>query len=299
MARLLLRHDDGAATGLLGVPRCPALYWGTGYGGKRMTDLGGDFPWMKIHALLLETGSIRAPKEFGLHLIGTVNQLIPYDQARVYFINGNAEICDVGLYGAKRSWFDAYMDYYSKIDDGRYALCRNGLRHETGVHSVSFDWSAARYDEFIADYIKPQGIRHSLTSFFHDDDGLVKAVCTFERVSAKSYTPKEIAILEIMQAHLDNLHKNLYVQLQSGPRSLKAARPARFPAPLTQRESEIMALICGGVTSENMAKNLCISKTTVYRHIANIYAKLHVSNRQELILTALQDAAAGGVKSPA
>ena len=41
------------------------------------------------------------------------------------------------------------------------------------------------------------------------------------------------------------------------------------------------------MTPNRIGQTLCVSLPTVYRHIANIHAKLGVSNRQELLLKLL------------
>jgi ATP/maltotriose-dependent transcriptional regulator MalT len=51
---------------------------------------------------------------------------------------------------------------------------------------------------------------------------------------------------------------------------------------LTSREFEVLKLICAGMTNEEIAKKLYISKNTVKNHIRNIYEKLDVTNRMEI-----------------
>jgi len=53
---------------------------------------------------------------------------------------------------------------------------------------------------------------------------------------------------------------------------------------LNRRETEVIALIEGGYTNKEMAKKLAISEPAVKHHLTNIFDKLRVSNRLELIL---------------
>ncbi len=50
---------------------------------------------------------------------------------------------------------------------------------------------------------------------------------------------------------------------------------------LTQREMEIMKFILQGLTNHEIGENLAITETTVRNHLANIYKKLNVSNRNQ------------------
>ena len=55
-----------------------------------------------------------------------------------------------------------------------------------------------------------------------------------------------------------------------------------FDYNLTERENDILQLICKGLSNEEIAKKLFISKNTVKTHIRNIYEKLNVKNRREI-----------------
>ncbi|MGE5605724.1 MAG: response regulator transcription factor [Bacteroidota bacterium] len=52
---------------------------------------------------------------------------------------------------------------------------------------------------------------------------------------------------------------------------------------LTDREKEVLALLRQGYTNKNIGTLLCISETTVKTHIQNIYKKVGVNNRVQLI----------------
>lgn len=58
--------------------------------------------------------------------------------------------------------------------------------------------------------------------------------------------------------------------------------------PLTPRELEIVKLIAEGMTSEEIADHLVISKKTVDRHRANMLAKLGMRNRVDLTRYAIR-----------
>lgn len=62
-------------------------------------DSSSGLPWAKIHEFLLNVGDVREPKEFGIQVVKRICRLIPYDQARVYFINDSGSIFDEFLVG--------------------------------------------------------------------------------------------------------------------------------------------------------------------------------------------------------
>ncbi|WP_299439646.1 LuxR C-terminal-related transcriptional regulator [uncultured Aquimarina sp.] len=54
--------------------------------------------------------------------------------------------------------------------------------------------------------------------------------------------------------------------------------------PLSKQENTIKELIISGKSNKEIANELFISINTVKTHISNIYSKLHISNRKELLL---------------
>jgi DNA-binding NarL/FixJ family response regulator len=56
---------------------------------------------------------------------------------------------------------------------------------------------------------------------------------------------------------------------------------------LTAREQEVLLLLARGLRNKEMAARLFVSERTVNFHLANIYAKLHVSGRTEALSKAL------------
>jgi pimeloyl-ACP methyl ester carboxylesterase/DNA-binding CsgD family transcriptional regulator len=64
----------------------------------------------------------------------------------------------------------------------------------------------------------------------------------------------------------------------------------RQPRPdgLTEREAEILALLAGGNSNEEISRTLTISRRTVERHIGNIYLKIGAHNRAEATAYAIR-----------
>lgn len=51
---------------------------------------------------------------------------------------------------------------------------------------------------------------------------------------------------------------------------------------LTRREAEVAVQVCRGVGNKEIAMELCISETTVKKHVSNIFDKLGVRKREEI-----------------
>lgn len=57
---------------------------------------------------------------------------------------------------------------------------------------------------------------------------------------------------------------------------------------LSKREMEILELLASGMTNQDIAKSLEISKRTVDNHVSNILTKTRTENRVTLVRWALQ-----------
>ena len=89
-----------------------------------------------------------------------------------------------------------------------------------------------------------------------------------------------------------------WVDQESVPHLIQAVRgmepPVRASAVkqdlgLTPREMQIIALIVAGYTNKDLARELKISQNTSKHHLTNIFNKLGVSNRLELVLYAIDN----------
>ena len=57
---------------------------------------------------------------------------------------------------------------------------------------------------------------------------------------------------------------------------------------LSSRELQVLELVASGLTNQDIAENLDISKRTVDNHISNILTKTETDNRVSLVRWALQ-----------
>lgn len=115
------------------------------------------------------------------------------------------------------------------------------------------------------------------------------------RAGASGYILKNIAPDELAQAVRTVARGEVLVQQQLAARLLarlggqERDTGGRGPQEhLTAREHEVLLLLARGLRNKEIAERLFVSERTVNFHLANIYAKLHVSGRTEALSKALE-----------
>jgi len=113
------------------------------------------------------------------------------------------------------------------------------------------------------------------------------------KAGASGYLIKDTAPADLLQAIRQvqrgepTLHPAIaqkLLQEVSGP-------PEQPPEvdPLTEREVEVLQLVAKGLSNQEIADQLVIGLTTVYSHVSNILAKLHLASRTQAALYALRE----------
>lgn len=245
-------------------------------------------PWNMINDFILDCGKIRDPIEFCKKILNNIDGLISFDQARLYFLDDNASVYDECLLGVDKKVSMEYHDYYSHVDNGAYSMVKRAQafrNHYPKIEDCISDWSKYRLNEkFFQEYVRPHQIRHVFGLALRDTHNTMKCLFLLERVCDIKFSEKEIATMDYIRSHLDNLYQNFFVVL---PEVSYMNNKIYNDLPLTSREIEIAELLKLGVLPVHISEKLYISAATVKKHIANIHEKLNVSTRQELILKLL------------
>ncbi len=121
----------------------------------------------------------------------------------------------------------------------------------------------------------------------YDDDPYVMAVL---QAGANGYVLKTAAADDIIQAVRD-VHEGKSALDPVIARKLMAQLAGRADTQpietLTPRETDVLKLAARGYTNKAIGAQLHLSDRTVQGHLANIYAKLHVTTRTEAVMRAV------------
>ncbi|MCC6095109.1 MAG: helix-turn-helix transcriptional regulator [Eubacterium sp.] len=242
--------------------------------------------WESIDKFLLQCGSKRTPEDLGNQIMDSIGELIPFDQGRLYFLDGNGNVQKERLIGVKKKEAMEYHDFYSKVDDRRYSTPSAAAwfsRNYPPVERCIFNEASYGSSRFYSEYVRALNIKYSFGLGLRSDAHSLKCLISLDRTSVIPYSPEEIETMAVIRPHLDNQLQCLYADPPG-----EEIGHLHEDEPLTPREREITSLLLDGVTPQNIGIHLCISYTTVKKHMDNIYKKLHINNIQELFLKMLK-----------
>lgn len=123
----------------------------------------------------------------------------------------------------------------------------------------------------------------------HDDSHLVRLMM---RNGAAGYLLKNTGMAELLAAIESVMEGNQFMDDQIKKNlvheALTGQRTSRYEIPLTRREQEILRLIAGEASNQDIADKLSISLRTVETHRFNITHKLDVKNTAGLVKEAIK-----------
>jgi DNA-binding NarL/FixJ family response regulator len=112
-----------------------------------------------------------------------------------------------------------------------------------------------------------------------DDDSVMAAL----RVGARGYLLKGAAQEEVLAAVRTVATGGAVFGPGAAARVLRGGAP-RYGAELTERESEVLALVAEGRSNTEIARTLGVSLKTVQNHVSHVLAKLQVRDRTQAAL---------------
>ena len=125
-----------------------------------------------------------------------------------------------------------------------------------------------------------------MLTVFKDNDKIFKSICA----GATGYLVKDTPLPEIKKAILEISNGGSYMSPSIARKVLEYFSPIKSltKEQLTIKEKQIITALTEGLSYKLIADKLLISIDTVRFHIKNIYRKLHINSKSELISKALK-----------
>ena len=117
-----------------------------------------------------------------------------------------------------------------------------------------------------------------------DTDSILKALYA----GASSYLSKGIALTKIKEAIVDTYQGNSALSPSVARKLVEHFKPKTSKKSLTPKETQIVQCLCDGLSYKMTADKLLISINTLNYHIKNIYRKLNVNSKAEVLRMRMQ-----------
>ncbi|MBA2398776.1 MAG: response regulator transcription factor [Bradyrhizobium sp.] len=119
-------------------------------------------------------------------------------------------------------------------------------------------------------------------------NGEQSVVCVIQETKESDHDL--MSAIESVVADTSSFTRTIIDRLRGLRQQAKPAVPFLEVESLTQREREVLGLICEGHTDIAMSKKLKLSENTVRNHIASLYRKIGVNRRSAAIIWARERA---------
>lgn len=203
------------------------------------------------------------------------------------------QIMNLTSIGVSASVADNYLDHFHRVDPFldqlQFAsvgqLAKTGLEtpapdNATNAFPVPVIGNPARtggslddsFYHYYHDFLYPNGLVHHTGFLIADASRRQAWVFNFHRpASAPDFSDLELARSRLIQVCLQGQAEGL---VRGGTDSLSA---------LTAREQDVVMAVAQGLSNKQVADRLAISPRTVENHLRNIYEKLRVNTRTQLL----------------
>jgi DNA-binding NarL/FixJ family response regulator len=147
---------------------------------------------------------------------------------------------------------------------------------EAGPIYTIEDFSRWENTEYVSDFVRPAGVERVLSMI----TGRYQIAVLRSRRDPP-FTETDALVLKVLHPHVNNLFR-----LYSAPASFQNASVREVETAggtLTRREAQVAVCLFRRMTSRGIGAALGMSHRTAERHVQNMYEKLSVRSRTELL----------------
>jgi len=124
-----------------------------------------------------------------------------------------------------------------------------------------------------------------MLTIMQDETSIFNSLCA----GASGYLLKDTPPSELLQSIKEVFKGGSPMSTNIARKVILSFQKTTPPSPLSNRETEILKLLCDGMNYRSIAEKIFLSSHTVKSHIKNIYKKLHVNSRAEAVKKAIKD----------
>lgn len=240
--------------------------------------------WNTINSILLEIYKIKNIDIMAEKLMKMFRMLIPYSKGYFVVLDKNQNIkCDKSFFiGFDEQKKKEYINYFYEKDYLRYVY--DIITETTVYRDTDIIQEAVRTKtEFYRLFLMPLKIPYGAGILLMKHKKLIGIVNLFRNKELGDFTDKDIYILGVLRKHLANITYNLLNEGTNVKNQKNNIEELYNAYNLSDREIEVINFIKLGKSNVDISDEMMISISTVKKHIYNIYSKLNVNSRTQLL----------------
>jgi len=235
-------------------------------------------------------------EEFPVILVEALKSIADFDYSVSFAYHQNEKpICLYHTFSSAHRV--VFVDDYLKgpyLLDPFFKAC--GRNVDSGLYRLR-DIAPDRFyqSEYYRSYYIQTGLAEEICYTFYLLNGVAVVISLMRSGDSSRFSAREFRLLDsvapviisLAQRHWKDLHNSFEVEptdLEAGEQHkiIEDTVGALFSPRITPRETQVVAQVLEGHSSDSIARSLGISVGTVRIHRRNIYGKLQISSQQEL-----------------
>ncbi len=261
---------------------------------KRTNDVeAGSATWVLLLSQCIDS---IATENFPQKLVDALKSLTDFDYSVVFaYYQSERPLCLFHTFSPEKQ--AVFVDDYLKgpyLLDPFFKAC--GRQVDTGLYRIR-DVAPDRFyqSEYYRSYYIQTGLAEEICYTFYLSHGVAVIISLMRSGDSSRYSAREFRLLDVVtpvvvslaRRHWQDVPDKFDVETADNKslqdRSLiENTVSVLLGQRITPRETQVVAQVLEGHSSDSIAKSLGISVGTVRIHRRNIYAKLRISSQQEL-----------------
>lgn len=240
--------------------------------------------WCRINRMIANIYSCSSHETLRGDFLEHIRTLVPYQKAffdlgdnkgdnHIFFDPIAVDMTDKNL--------DDYYHHFETLDYAVWVLSQN--------QSIVYRDTDLLPDElrqkslFCNEWLTPMNVFYCGGSSIVENGTIFGSVTLMRSRQSGDFSEHDLEICRILNDHLCIHFRQLYPNGISYKASNSSQVDMMTKYRLTQREYEILQLLNSGMHNHEISAKLCISENTTKKHVANIFAKLNVTSRFQLV----------------
>lgn len=235
--------------------------------------------WRFMNEIFLHIHSNNDMDQMRLEFFDLLQNLVEFDYASFYLYKNGKTVQPVG-YNLAAEELEYYMEKVEDIDPflPLRKLLSDPNHPAIKVRDYVFTKNIEETEYYRRIWI-PKKIQYSIFAGLGYREKTLGSLSLYRTQAGTEFSEKELQIVNTLKGHLNirlwNMREHHSFRPSGG--SLKS----KFR--LTDREIDVVSLWSQGLTDQEICQELSISKNTLKKHMANIFGKLEISSRVELL----------------